>query len=298
MKIVVTGSLGHISKPLTEQLVQKSHSVTVVSSNPEKLKEIETLGAIAAIGSLEDLDFLIKTFTGADAVYCMVPPNNYFDQNLDLLAYYKRLGKNYAEAIAASGVKRVVNLSTIGGHLEQGSGILLGAHNVQLILDELPADVSITHMRPTSFYYNLYGYADMIKNMGSIMANYGTETKIPWVSPLDIADAVAEELVTPFNGRKIRYVASEELSGEETASILGAAMSKPDLKWILATDEQTLNGLVNIGMNKEIAAGLVEMYASLQSGLLSEDYYANRPAVMGKVKMKDFAKEFANQYNL
>ena len=297
MKIIVTGSLGHISKPLTIELLQKAHKVVVISSNLEKQKEIEALGATAAIGSLEDVEFLIKSFTEADAVYCMIPPNNYFDQNFDLIEYYGRLGTNYATAIKQSGVKRVINLSTFGAHLQKGSGILLGAHNVQNILNELPSDVSITHMRPTSFYYNLYGYLDMIKNQGAIITNYGTQTKIPWVSPLDIAAAVAEEFTTQFSGRKIRYVASEELTGEETARILGAAIGKPDLKWILATNEQVLTGLLGVGMNKEIAAGLVEMYASLQNGLLSEDYFNNKPAVMGKVKLKDFAIEFANQYH-
>lgn len=297
MKIIITGSVGHISKPLTAQLAQSGHDVTVISSNPEKQIAIEELGATAAIGSLEDVDFLTKVFTGSDAVYCMIPPNNYFDQNLDLAAYYRRLGNNYATAILQSGVKRIVNLSTIGAHLEKGSGILSGAHDVQNILNELPSDISITHMRPTSFFYNLYGYADMIKTNGCIMANYGTGAKIPWVSPIDIAEAVAEEIVTPFSGRKVRYVVSEELSGSETAAILGEAIGKPGMQWILATDEQTLNGLLSAGMNKQIAAGLVEMYAGLQSGLLSEDYFRNKPAVMGKVKLKDFAKEFAGSLN-
>ena len=293
MKIIITGSLVNISKPLANELVQKGHAVTVISSNSEKQKAIEALGATAAIGSLEDADFLTVTFTGADAVYCMVPPNNYFDHNLDLLAYYRSLGNNYAQAIQQSGVKRVVNLSTIGAHLEKGSGILLGAHHVQNILNQLPSGIAITHMRPTSFFYNLYGYAEMIKTGGIIAANYGGEDVIPWVSPIDIAAAIAEEMATPLTGRKVRYVASEELTGNETASILGAAIGKPDLKWILISNEQTLTGLEGIGMNKQIAAGLVEMYASLHSGLLSEDYYRNRPAVMGKVKLVDFAKEFA-----
>lgn len=297
MKIIVTGSLGHISKPLTEKLVAQGHEITVISSKQQKLHDIEALSATAAIGSLEDVDFLTATFTGADAVYCMIPPNNYFDHNLDLIGYYKRLGHNYAQAIRQSGVKRVVNLSTIGAHLAEGSGILLGAHNVQNILNELPDDVAITHMRPTSFFYNLYGYLDMIKTHGAIMTNYGTGATIPWVSPFDIADAIAGEIVTPFVGRKIEYVASEELTGPETARILGKAIGQPDLKWILTTDEETLQGLVAAGMNKEIAAGLVEMYASLQSGLLSEDYFKNRPAVMGKVKLEDFAREFAAAYN-
>lgn len=84
MKVIVTGSLGNISKPLTQELVQKGHTVTVISTKPEKQKDIEALDATAAIGSLEDVDFLTATFTGADGVYCMIPPNNYFDQNLDL----------------------------------------------------------------------------------------------------------------------------------------------------------------------------------------------------------------------
>jgi uncharacterized protein YbjT (DUF2867 family) len=293
MKITITGSLGNISKPLAIQLIQEKHAVTVISSNPSKQKEIEDLGATAAIGSLEDVDFLSAAFQGADAVYTMVPPGNYFDPNLDLLAYYKTTGNNYAKAIQISGVRRVVNLSTIGGNLAEGNGILIGAHNVELILNALPESVSITHMRPNSFYYNLFGYIETIKSQGFIAANYGGENVIPWVSPIDIAAAVAEELTTPFDGRKARCVASEDLSGNDTAKILGEAIGKPDLKWMVIPDEDMLNILISIGMNPKIAAGLVEMYAGLHSGLLAEDYYKNKPAVMGKVKMTDFAKDFA-----
>lgn len=44
MKIVVTGSLGHISKPLTVELAEKGHTITVISSKAEKQKDIEGLG--------------------------------------------------------------------------------------------------------------------------------------------------------------------------------------------------------------------------------------------------------------
>lgn len=296
MKIIITGSLGNISKPLTEELVQKGHSVTVISSKPERKSAIETLGAKAAIGSIEDVAFLTSTFTGADVVYSMVPPNNYFDQNLDLLAYYRRIGHNYAQAVQQSGVWHLVNLSSIGAHMDKGNGILLGVHDAEKVLDELPSEIAITHIRPTSFYYNLYGYAEMIKNEGIIAANYGAEDLIPWVSPIDIAAAVAEELLAPPIGRRVRYVASEELSGKETARVLGKAIGKPGLKWLVVTDEQTKNSLVSAGMNPTIAEGLVEMYAALHNGLLAEDYFRNRP-VLGKVKMEDFAKEFFQTYN-
>lgn len=74
---------------------------------------------------------------------------------------------------------------------------------------------------------------------------------------------IAEEIAIPLTGRKIRYVASEELTGNEVAHILGTAIEKPDLKWVIVSDEQTQQGLEAIGMNPGIAAGLVEMYASL-----------------------------------
>lgn len=56
-------------------------------------------------------------------------------------------------------------------------------------------------------------------------------------------------------------------------------------------DEQLLNGMIAAGMNPGIAKGLVEMNAG-RHNTLYEDYYRNKPT-FGKVKLKDFAKEFA-----
>jgi uncharacterized protein YbjT (DUF2867 family) len=295
MKIIVTGSLGNISKPLTQALVQKGHSVTVISSKPERQKDIEALGASAAIGSVEDVDFLTTTFTGADAVYCMEPPPNFMNKDFDLMASISQLGNNYAQAIRQSGVKRVVHLSSIGAHRDNGVGILSFHYKAEQILNALPADVAITFMRPVGFYYNLFSFIYGIKTQGVIASNYGADDFEPWVSPVDIAAAIAEEIVQPFEGRKVRYVASEELTCNEVASILGEAIGKPDLKWIVIPDEQLLNGMIGAGMNPAIAAGLVEMNASRRNGILYDDYYRHQPA-LGKVKMKDFAKDFAAVY--
>ncbi|MFA5046829.1 MAG: NAD(P)H-binding protein [Paludibacter sp.] len=298
MKITITGSLGNISKPLTQELVQKGHQVTVISSNPERQKEIEALGASAAIGTMEDADFLTASFKGADAVYVMetMGPGRFFDQNLDIIAAINKIGNNYKQAIEQSGIKRVVHLSSIGAHTDKGNGLLAFHYNVETILKQLPADVSITFMRPVGFYYNLLGFINTIKTQGVIATNYGGDSKKPWVSPLDIATAVAEELVAPFDGRKVRYVASDEISCNELASLLGAAIGKPDLKWLVIPDEQLLSGMIAAGMNPQVAAGLVEMNASGQTGVLYEDYFRNRPT-LGKVKLAEYAKEFAAVYN-
>jgi uncharacterized protein YbjT (DUF2867 family) len=296
MKIIITGSLGNISKPLASILIEKGHSVTVITSSNQRQEEIEKLGAKAAVGSVEDLNFLTQTFTGADAVYCMIPRANYFDPNLDLDAFTRKIGNTYAQAIKQSGVKRIVFLSSIGAHLEQNSGIIQRYNEIEAVLKQL-SDISITFMRPTSFYYNLLAYIPMIKNQGFISANYGADELIPWVSPNDIAEAIAEEITNLLDGKKIRYVVSEEVTGHETARILGEAIGKPDLKWQLITNEETLNGLVSAGIQPKIAAGLTEMYAGLYSGLLGEDFAKNKPAVFGKTKLADYAHEFASIYN-
>ena len=89
---------------------------------------------------------------------------------------------------------------------------------------------------------------------------------------------------------------SDEISCNELAGLLGKAIGKPDLKWIVVPDEQVLNGMIAAGMSPEIAEGMVEMNAAGNSGLLYEDYYRNKPTP-GKVKLAEYAKEFAAVYN-
>ena len=298
MKIVVTGSLGHISKPLTEKLLQNKHMVTLISSKAERKKDIEVLGAKAAIGTMEDADFLAASFKGADLVYLMetLPPNWLFDPKDDVLGTIARIGQNYKQAIQKAGVKRVVHLSSIGAHTNKGNGILAFHYDVENILRQLPEDVSIKFMRPVGFYYNLLAFIPTIKTQGAIISNYGGDDKEPWVEPSDIAAVIVEEMEKPFHGREIRYIASDEVSPNEVAKILGEAIGKPDLKWQVIPDEQLLNGMLASGMNPKVAKGFVEMNAARRGSVLYKDYYRNQP-VLERTKLKDFAGVFAVAYN-
>jgi uncharacterized protein YbjT (DUF2867 family) len=298
MKITITGSLGHISKPLTKELVQKGHTVTVISSNAERQKDIEALGAKASIGTMEDIDFLSATFKGSDMVYAMetLGTGAFFDKNIDIMASIATIGNNYKQAIEQSGVKRVVHLSSIGAHTDKGNGMLAFHYNVENILKQLPNDVSIKFMRPVGFYYNMFAFITTIKTQNAIVSNYGGDDKEPWVSPLDIAAVVAEEMEKPFAGRTTRYIASDEVSPNDVAKILGEAIGKPNLKWLAIPDEQMLNGMIAVGMSPQAAKGMVEMNASRRGGVLYEDYNLHKP-VLGKIKLTDFAKEFAAAFN-
>lgn len=299
MNIVITGSLGNIGKPLTIDLVQKGHTVTVITSKLERQSAIEALGAKAAVGSFLDVDFLTKTFKGADVVYLMEAwegIGSIFDQNVDFVAAFEQIGHNYKNAVMQSGVKKLIHLSSIGAHTDQGTGSLYLHHKVENILRELPDDVSIKFMRPVGFYTNLFRNLDAIVNKSAIISTYSGDKKEPWVSPLDIAATIAEEMEKPFIGNSVHYLASDEIAPNEVAQLLGEAMNLPDLKWVEISEKQMLEGMHEAGMNEWIADGFVKMQAAQASGLLYEDFYRHKP-VLGKVKFKDFAKEFATVFH-
>jgi NAD(P)H dehydrogenase (quinone) len=305
MKIVVTGSLGNISKPLTEMLIARGHAVTVISSDPKKQAAIEALGAIPAIGSIADVRFLKHTFKGSDAVYAMIPLS--FTEP-DLGEYFRRVSQNYVQALKESGTKRIVLLSGWSADLVKGE-------NVENLFDGLDAPVTI--MRPAAFYTNFYQSMDLIKGKGFIgkfltlrysglralltgktgllMGNYGGEDRIVFVSPKDIADAVAEELLLVPKAKTIRYVGSEEMTCNEAAKIIGSAVGKPWLKWVLLSDKEMLQGLKMAKLPEKLAETLVEMQAAMHSGKALENFHKSKPK-MGKVKLAGFAKEFAAAY--
>lgn len=295
MKVVLTGSLGHISKPLAMELIAKRHSVTIISSKADRQKDIENIGAKAAIGSVLDTEFLAAAFKGADIAYLMEPPFNFFDHSIDTEKYWLDIAKSYVQAIQQSGVTKVIHLSSIGGHTDKGVGMLATHHWVENAFKELPQTVSIKTMRPVGFYYNMFAFIPAIKNTGAIIQNYGGDKKEPWVSPLDIAAVITEEMEKPFDGRTVRYIASDEVSPNEAAAILGEAIGKPDLKWIEISDEQFLSNLITRGFNPQAAKGLTEMNEGRQNTLY-DDYNQNKPT-LGKVKLTDFAKEFAVVFN-
>ena len=293
MKFIVTGSLGNISKPLTQLLVEKGHNVVVVSSNGENAGKIEALGAKPAIGSVEDPNFLTRVFEGADAIYTMVPPNwkaSHYRQ------YIGEVGQHYQEAIRASGVKKVVNLSSIGAHLDEGTGSIAGLHDVEHILNRIDG-VAIRHLRVGLFFTNFFFDIPTIRAMGVIGSNYGGETRLVMVHPRDIAVAAGEELESPFTGKGHRYVAGEEGEIVDFAKVIGAAIGKPELPWIQFSDEDLLKGMIAGGMSKAIAEMYLEMGRAIGSGLLFKDFEKHKPDVWGSTKLSDFAPEFAALYH-
>lgn len=293
MKYVLTGSLGHITQPLAEKLIAAGHEVTIISSNSERSAAITEMGAIPAIGKVEDAAFLTKTFTGATAVYTMVPPTV---SAPDWKKYIADTGKIIAAAIKASGVKKVVNLSSIGAHMPDGCGPVSGIHFLEEELNALPG-TDIKHLRPAYFYLNFLSSIGMIKNAGFYGNNFGGDRLLPLTHPNDIAAVAAEELLSlKFTGKSYRYIASDERTSKEIASVLGAAIGKPDLPYVEFKDGENLKGMLQAGLPEEVARNYTEMGSAIRSGEMSADFDKHK-VISGKTKLEDFAKDFAAAYS-
>jgi uncharacterized protein YbjT (DUF2867 family) len=286
---LITGSLGHISKPIVAGLVAEGKTVTVVTSTPDKVKEIEKLGAKALVGSLWDQAFVKKAFKGADVVYTMIPPiwktNNW-------RASQDEVAVNYTEAIKSNQVKYVVNLSSLGAHLQNGCGPVNALYYFEQALNRIPG-LNVKHLRPSFFYYNFFNLIGLIKHAGILGANYGGgEQKIPFVHTNDIASVALEELVNlKFTGNSVRHIASDKRNGKEIAEVLGKAIGK-EISWVEFSDDEQLKGLLQGGVPESHAPAFVEMGVAIRTGKMAEELMKENTA-FGPTKLEDFAKEFA-----
>lgn len=291
MKFTVVGSLGNVGKPLAQKLIAQGYEVTIITSKTESVRDIEALGAKAAVGLVNDTEFLSGAFYGSDAVFTMTPPN-LGGQNV--VANTTAAGQSFAEAIEKAKIKRVVMLSSIGADLPEGNGPIAGLHNIEQIFNGL-TDVSFTYLRAGFFYTNFYNDVVLIKGMGIMGANYPVSVRMPLVHPADIASVAAEEL-QKIVSEKIRYVISDIKTPGEVVAVIGKAIGKRELGWVEFTDEQAQQGMEQAGLPEEIAKLYTEMGQGFRVGKISGDFEKEGAPVVGKIKLDDFAKEFASSF--
>ena len=290
---VITGSTGHISKPVIEGLVKAGKTVKVVTSSAGKVSEIEGLGATAVVGSLFDAAFVKKAFEGADAVYVMIPP---VWQTTNWRATQREMAVNYTEAIRSLGIRYAVVLSSIGAHLPEGCGPVSGLHEFEQMLNKI-SGLNVKYLRPAFFYYNYLNQIGMIKQAGIMGGNYGLEgQKLPLAHTDDIARVALDELLSlSFKGNSVRYILSDLRTAQEIVDVLGKAIGRK-FPWVVFTDEQQKQGLLQAGLSETHTAGYVEMGAALRSGKMQEEVI-KQPLEKNGVRLEDFAKSFAVAYS-
>lgn len=294
MYYVLTGSIGHISQPIAKKLIEAGHKVGIITSNMSNVETIEKLGATAFVGSIEDEAFLNKAFANADAVYLMIPPKW---SVTNWLEYQKKVAHNYVDAIKKCGVKNVLVLSSIGAHMRKGAGPIDGLAYLETKLDEVQG-INCVYLRPSYFYYNLFSMIPLIKNMGIMGSNMPESHELVLTHTSDIADVASDILIhNKFSGRQVIYIASDVKTIGEVTKTLAVSINKPEVSWVEFSDEQALNGMLQSGLSATLAEGYTTMGKAIRTKEIEADYWKNKPASLGKVKLEDFAKEFSAAFS-
>jgi uncharacterized protein YbjT (DUF2867 family) len=124
--ITVMGATGHVGRQIAQRLLATGEPVRVIGRNQAALAELADAGAQVAAGDAADAEFLAEAFRGSDAVHTLLP---YPQWAPDFRAEQARLGEAILAAVRASGVPRVVALSSLGADLPSGTGfIAAGLH--------------------------------------------------------------------------------------------------------------------------------------------------------------------------
>jgi len=291
---VVTGATGNTGKVVAEKLLAAGKEVKVISRSEDRLIKLKEKGAIPAVGDLGDMNFLKEVFEGAEGVYAMIPPK--YDAS-DFRAYQRTIGSNLTEAIKANEVPYVVTLSSYGAHLEDGAGVVSGLYPFEQGLNQLNK-THVIHLRAGYFFENFYASIPVVKDQ-NILGGFpiAGDARLNMVFTPDIGHVAAEKLINKdFDGKNAVFLSSEkEYTLEEAASILGKAISKPDLPYVAFPAEGAKQAMVEMGMSESLADQYVEFSKAASEEKLSSDN-KNHETINTTTSLEDFSSYFAKAF--
>ncbi|HST59453.1 MAG TPA: NAD(P)H-binding protein [Longimicrobium sp.] len=291
---VITGATGNTGGRIAEALLDAGQPVRVVGRSAERLQALVDRGAQAAIGDLEDAGFVADAFAGATAVYAMVPPNFGAD---DFRAYQNRVSDALVEGVRKGGVRRVVTLSSVGAHLEEGAGVVQGIHDMEQKFDSLPG-VDVLHLRATYFMENLFMQIGSVKQMGAFGGPLRADLRFPIVHTSDIAAVAARRLLDGgWTGSRAEYVlGAEDVDNRQVARVLGTAIGRPELDYVEIPYADFQQVLAGAGASPSVAALYTEFMRSMNEGRILEQARRS-PENTTPTRLEVFAPEFAGAFS-
>ncbi len=261
---VVTGATGHIGQGLAERLLLEKKRVLAVGRSAEKLKALEQKGAEVFVGNVENAEDMCRAFQGAKAVFLLIPPHYTTD---NFRKYQNTVSESYEKAIKSSGVRYVVNLSSIGAHRAEGAGPINGLYDHEQRLNNL-AGVHVVHLRPAYFMENQFASLGLIKQAGINGSAMKGDIPFPMIATIDIVRVASDYLAKlDFAGKVVHeLLGPEDISLQQATTQLGKAIGKPDLKYVQFSYEDTEKALLGMGFSKDVARLFNEMAKGFSEG--------------------------------
>ena len=283
---VVLGATGHTGSAVAETLLARKQPVRVVVRSAEKGGTWKAKGAEVAVASLEDVPAMTKALTGATGVYLLVPPN--YGATAWLSEQRQRMDQA-AQAVKASGISHVVFLSSVGGHIAEGTGPIRAARYGEQALGAVAKNLTI--LRPCYFMENWAPGIGLAKGQGLLPTFIAPTAKVPMISTKDIGRTGAEQLIAGGQGKLVVELAGPvEYSPDEAAAALGRILGKP-----VSTQHAPLSAVVptftSFGFSTEAATLFEEMYAAFAKGAIGYEYPER--LVRGTVTLSDSLRGMA-----
>lgn len=292
----VLGATGQIGSQIAKTLLAGKHPVRVVGRDADRLEALTGLGALARVGDIADAAFLTSALRGSTAVYVMLPPC-YGAQ--DPLQAYRRMAEAIAMAVAAAGVQRIVNLSSIGAHLPSGTGPIVSLHQQEQRLNAL-SGVSVLHLRPGAFYENHFNAIGVIRQAGIYCDMISPQTSVPCIATQDVAEVAARELTSPTyqTGRHVLHLHGPRAhTPVEAARILGASIGMHGLQYVQGDPGQVKAGMVQHGLSPAMADLFEEMCGAFDNPAFGSRLQVE-PALVTSTTLEQFAPRFAAAYGV
>lgn len=264
--ITVMGATGNTGKKIAHALLQSGEQVRALGRSERKLAELESAGAAILSGDAADAAFLTKAFSGADAVFALLAADR---RAGDYRAAQAGLGEAMAHAIAHSGVRHVVFLSSLGADVSEGTGPIEGLHAQEGRLRQLAANVLL--LRPTFFYENFHESLGLIKHQAINADAVAPDLPVPMIATRDIAQVAAQALAArDWTGVVVReLLGPRDITFAEATRVIGARIGKPDLQYVQLPYDQMAAALVEAGMAASFAGLYMDMQRALNEGTIT-----------------------------
>jgi putative NADH-flavin reductase len=120
-KIVILGATGTVGSKIAEILLNEGHKVTVIARHTDTLEKFRPMGAVIMAGDVNDVEALINAFKNADSAFLILPDNPFAENTR---GYQRQVTSNLVKAIENSGIKYIVNMSSVGSHMHEGNGMM------------------------------------------------------------------------------------------------------------------------------------------------------------------------------
>jgi len=261
---VVAGATGHVGSIVARELLAAGHKVRAIVRNVGKAKALADQGAELLAGELGDVAFLTSALRGADGAFLLLPPPPH--DSTDVRAFQDRLSHVEATAVAESGVRHVVLLSSWGAEKPAGTGPIVGLHVLEEALKK--TRVLATFLRAGSFTENLLYVLPAAQHQSVLPNFFPPEHKVATIATRDIAPVVVRSLLSPPAASEVVYVfGTHEYSAVDQAAYLSKKLGK-EIKLLNLPVSAASGAIQQGGVGASLANLFQEMYEGAMKGLL------------------------------